>query len=59
VQIHSVGLNSGLPFVRRNFLAHIQFNLTMNPEEELRSVVWQKDDGKSRYEWQATGTVSG
>jgi hypothetical protein len=31
----------------------------MEPEETLQSVVWQMDDGKSRYEWQANGTVSG
>jgi hypothetical protein len=31
----------------------------MEPEEALQSVVWQKDDGKSRYEWQASGTVVG
>jgi hypothetical protein len=39
--------------------AHIKFNLTLEPEEELQSVVWQKDDGRSRYEWQANGTVIG
>jgi hypothetical protein len=31
----------------------------MQPEEILQSVVWQKDDGKSFYEWQANGTVIG
>jgi hypothetical protein len=59
MQIDSVGLESGLPFVYRLSPAHIKFDLTMEPEEELQSVVWQRDDGKSRYEWQASGTVIG
>jgi hypothetical protein len=59
VQIDSVGLDGGLTFVYQNFPAHIKFNLTMTPEEELQSVVWLKDDGQSHYEWQARGTVCG
>jgi len=59
VQINSVGLKTGEPYVRRNFPAHINFSLTREPEEALQSVVWQKDDGKSLYEWQASGTVTG
>ena len=59
MQIDSVGLTNGLPYVSRHSPAHINFNLTMEPEEALQSVVWQKDDGKSRYEWQASVTVIG
>ena len=59
MQIDSVGLTNGLPYVYRSSPAHINFSLTMEPEEALQSVVWQKDDGKSRYEWQASGTVVG
>jgi len=59
VQIDSVGLTTGLPYVYRSSPAHIKFSLTMEPEEALQSVVWQKEDGESRYEWQASGTVVG
>jgi len=57
VQIDSVGLKNGLPYVRRLSLAHVEFNLTMEPEETLQSVVWQMEDRNGRYEWQANGTV--
>jgi hypothetical protein len=30
----------------------------MEPDEALQSVVWQTNDGKSHYEWQASGTVN-
>jgi len=45
--------------VNRRLPAHINFSLTMEPDEALQSVVWQTNDGKSHYEWQASGTVNG
>jgi len=59
VQIDSVGLKTGLPYVGRLSLAHITFNLTLDTEETLQSVVWQKEDANGRYEWLASGTVIG
>jgi hypothetical protein len=59
VQIDSVGLESGLPYVSRLSPAHIKFNLTMQPEEELETVVWQRNDGKGSYEWRANGITKG
>lgn len=57
VQIDSVGMDSGLPYVHRLFPAHIKFHLTMEPAETLQSVVWQREDERGRYEWEANGSV--
>lgn len=59
MQIDSVGLATGMPYAKRQLPAHIKYNLTMEPEEALQSVVWQTDDGKSRYVWQTGGTAFG
>ena len=60
MKIDSIGLETGLLYVRKQMPAHIRFKLTIEPEEELHSVVWQKDDdGKSCYEWKANESVTG
>ena len=59
MQIDSVELKTGLPYVNRCPPGHDKITLTVLNEEGLQSLVWQKGDGRSRYEWQANGTVNG
>ena len=58
MQIKSVGLKSGLPYAKGRLPAEITYSLAMEGET-LQNVVWLKDDGISRYEWQTNGTVDG
>ncbi|XP_069690968.1 uncharacterized protein [Periplaneta americana] len=61
VQINSIGLDSGLPYVGNREAALIKFNVTLEDDEILQSVSWDVNDGAGHYEWTRNGThqVSG
>ena len=59
MQIKSVGLKSGLPYVKGRLPAQITYSLAMEEGETLQTVVWLMDDGRGSYEWQQNGSVNG
>ena len=59
MQIKSVGLKSGLPYVKGRLPAQITYSLAMEEGETLQTVVWLLDDGIGSYVWQPRGSVRG
>ncbi|PSN35148.1 hypothetical protein C0J52_20031 [Blattella germanica] len=55
VKIKGVGLASGLPYVHSRFEAHFSYNLTLEQNEILQSVLWTKDGDPGIYEWTESG----
>ncbi|XP_069685083.1 uncharacterized protein [Periplaneta americana] len=51
VQIKSIGLKSGKPFVYNLLTATIQFDAVLEEAETIQNVTWVLGDGVGLYEW--------